>query len=349
MREEVFPQAEDISSNGEDWYLNRTLVVDAGQQPLRIDKFLFHKLERISRNRIQQAIKAGCIQVNGQEIKSNYKVRPGDEIAVFLPHPPSPGKLEPENIPLDIVYEDEYLVVLNKPAGMVVHPGVGNYSGTLVNALLYHFGRLPQPDGETPRPGLVHRLDKDTSGLMVVARDEYTLSHLARQFFERTVQRDYLALVWGTFDQPEGTISGHIGRHLRYRQKMDVFPEGDHGKHAVTHYRVLEDLGYVSLVKCRLETGRTHQIRVHMAWAGHPVFGDPVYGGNRIVKGTVYAKYKQFVENCLKILPRQALHARSLGFRHPVMKKDLLFKTEPPKDMREVLNRWRNYMTYLKD
>jgi 23S rRNA pseudouridine1911/1915/1917 synthase len=333
---------------------HQRIVCDPGQTPIRIDKFLFERLEKVSRNRVQNAISAGCILVHGKHIKANYKVKPGDEISLVLPSDPTQGQtLLPEALPLDIFYEDEHLMVINKPAGMVVHPGVGNYTGTLVNALLWHFQQrglaggngLPLMPGNTPdRPGLVHRIDKDTSGLMLIAKNDYAMTHLARQFFEHTIQREYLALVWGNIEEDKGTITGNIGRHERDRMLMTVFPDGDAGKHAVTHYEVLERLYYVTLVKCRLETGRTHQIRVHMKWVGHTLFNDERYGGDRILKGTIYAKYKQFVDNCFDIMPRQALHARSLGFVHPATEKPMFFETELPADFAGVLEKWRQYV-----
>jgi len=326
----------------EDLYEHHRFEVDKGQEPLRIDKYLMNRIEGISRNKLQNAAKAGSILVNGEAVKPNYKVRPQDVITIVLNVPPKDYWAEPENIPLDIIYEDAWLIVLNKPAGMVVHPAVGNYTGTLVNALLYHFKNLPS-GGDEMRPGLVHRIDKDTSGLMVVAKEEFAMMHLAKQFFNRTIKRNYSALVWGDFDADEGTIRGHIGRNLRYRKKMDVFPEGDHGKEAITHYKILERLGYVTLVDCRLETGRTHQIRVHMAYSGHPLFNDSTYGGDRIVKGTVYTKYKQFVENCFSIFPRHALHARTLGFIHPRTGKEMFFECPLPEDFQRLLEKWRHY------
>jgi 23S rRNA pseudouridine1911/1915/1917 synthase len=312
-----------------------------------------NRIEGISRNKLQHAARADSILVNGQPVKSNYKVRPRDVITIVLNVPPKDFWAQPENIPLDIIYEDDFVMVLNKPAGMVVHPAIGNYSGTLVNALLYHFqnsaaGKAQPPASKLPghdamRPGLVHRLDKDTSGLMVVAKEEFAMMHLAKQFFSRTIKRNYTALAWGDFEQDTGTITGHIGRNLRFRKKMDVFPEGDHGKEAVTHYSVMERLGYVTLVDCKLETGRTHQIRVHMAYAGHPLFNDATYGGDKIVKGTVYSKYKQFVENCFAIFPRHALHARTLGFIHPATGKEMFFECPLPDDFQQLLEKWRNY------
>lgn len=328
-------------------YEQHRFVADRGQEPLRIDKFLLNRLEGISRNKIQNAIRAESVLVNGHPVKSNYRVKPLDVITILLDSPPHELVSEPENIPLHIIYEDDHLVVINKQAGLVAHPAPGNYTGTLVNALLYHFNQLAR--GTSPiRPGLVHRLDKDTTGLMVIAKDEFTLMHLANQFFKRTIKRNYTALVWGDLPDEAGTISGHIGRNLRYRKIMDVFPEGEHGKEAVTHYRVIERFGYVTLVDVQLETGRTHQIRVHMAHIGHPLFNDATYGGDRIVKGTVYSKYKQFVQNCFTVLPRQALHARTLGFYHPVLQKELFFESPLPADFEALLDKWRNYVRVKK-
>jgi 23S rRNA pseudouridine1911/1915/1917 synthase len=309
---------------------------------------------------VQAAIDAGTVTVGGLLVKSNYKVKPGDHITIVLDHPPSEFEVAPEDIPLDIVFEDDALIVVNKPAGLVVHPGVGNWTGTLVNALMFHIGQLPkhQPHGPVHssdessqeeskptdlRPGLVHRLDKDTSGLMVIAKNEFALSHLAKQFFDRTIKRSYVALVWGDVENDEGRITGNVGRHLRHRQLMDVFPDNDHGKHAETSYRVLERFHYVTLVECRLKTGRTHQIRVHMKHLGHPVFNDEIYGGARIVSGTVHARYKQFVEKCFEILPRHALHAKTLGLIHPETKMPIEFDSELPTDMQAALEAWRAY------
>ncbi|HXH20330.1 MAG TPA: RluA family pseudouridine synthase [Chitinophagales bacterium] len=332
-------------------YEHHRFEVDKRQEPLRIDKYLLHRIEGISRNKLQNAARAGSILVDGKPVKSNYKVRPGDVITIVLSVPPRDFWAEPENIPLDIVFEDESLLVVNKPPGLVVHPAVGNFTGTLVNALLYHLKnnknwekRLPVPAATAEiRPGLVHRLDKDTSGLMVIAKEEYAMMHLAKQFFTRTIKRNYSALVWGDFNTDSGTIRGHIGRNLRDRKKMAVFPEGEHGKEAVTHYKVLERLGYVTLVDVRLETGRTHQIRVHMAHIGHPLFNDATYGGDRIVKGTVYSGYKQFVENCFALFPRHALHARTLGFVHPATGSEMFFECPLPDDFQKLLEKWRSY------
>ena len=312
-----------------------------GQKPLRIDKFLMNLIENATRNKIQQAAKDGHIWVNDAIVKQNYKVKPGDHIKVLFEHPPHEFLLTPEDIPLDIVYEDDALLVVNKPAGMVVHPGHGNYSGTLVNALLHHIKNLPVNSNQ--RPGLVHRIDKDTSGLLVIAKTEMAMVHLARQFYDKTSEREYVALVWGNVDEDSGTVEGHIGRNPKNRLQMQVFPEGDQGKEAITHYRVLERFGYVTLVACILETGRTHQIRVHMKYIGHTLFNDERYGGDRILKGTTFTKYKQFVENAFGLLPRQALHARTLGFTHPISGKKLRFSSEMPADMMACLEKWRAY------
>ena len=337
----------------DDLYIHEQIVVDRGQRPLRIDKFLMDKLDQISRNRLQNAIKASCVLVNEKEVKSNYKIKPDDVISLVLPRNPDDVEiLEPENIPLDIVYEDAELMVINKQPGLVVHPGVGNPKGTLVNALLYHFRdtELPVMQGNTAsRPGLVHRIDKDTSGLLVIAKTDYAMTHLARQFFYHTIEREYVALVWGEPEQEEGTIVGHIGRHPTLPKRFYVFPEGDQGKHAITHYSVIERLYYVSLVKCILETGRTHQIRVHMKYRGHTLFNDARYGGDKILKGTIFSKYKQFVENCFTILPRQALHARVLGFEHPTTGEKMRFVSDLPQDMAQVLDKWRNYVKSRKE
>lgn len=324
------------------------IVVDPNQSAVRIDKFLFGRLDRISRNRIQAAIKSGSILVRGHEIKPNYKVRPGDQITIILPRPPGEGgKLIPQKIPLDIRYEDDDVLIIHKPAGMVVHPGIGHYRGTLVNALAYYFGEreLPAMEGNyQDRLGLVHRIDKNTSGLLVVAKNEYALSHLAKQFYYHTIERTYQALVWGEPEPREGTISVNVGRHPHLRKQFTTFPEGEGGKWAVTHYKVLEPLYYVSLIQCNLETGRTHQIRVHMKHIGHPLFSDEKYGGDRICKGTIFSKYKMFVENTFSLLPRHALHAKSLGFVHPRTGKDMYFDSELPHDFEAALERWRTYL-----
>ncbi len=339
------PDIDDDDERDDDLYEHHRIIADKGQEPLRIDKFLMNRLEGASRNRIQQVATNDLLLVNGKPVKVNYKVKPGDEITIMLTTPQREFSLDPENIPLDVVYEDESLVVINKQPGLVVHPGSGNYTGTLVNALLYHFDNLPVKDNES-RPGLVHRIDKNTSGLMVIAKTETAMTQLAKQFFDHSIQRRYVALVWGDVVEEEGTIEGNIGRDLRYRKQMDVFPEGDHGKTAITHYKVLERFGYVTLVECRLETGRTHQIRVHMRYLGHPLFNDDTYGGDRIVKGTVYTKYKQFIDNCFKLCPRHALHAKLLGFVHPKTGQHMLFESPLPEDMEAVVEKWRTYFNH---
>ena len=316
-------------------------LASKGQDPLRVDKFLMNFIENATRNKIQQAAKDGHVWVNDEVVKSNYKVKAGDEVKVMFEHPPHEYLLIPEDIPLDIVYEDDVLLIVNKPAGMVVHPGHGNYSGTLINALIHHTDNLPVNSNE--RPGLVHRIDKDTSGLLVVAKTEAAMTHLAKQFFDKTSDREYIALVWGNVEEEEGTVEGHVGRNPKNRLQMHVFPEGEEGKEAVTHYKVLERLGYVTLVSCKLETGRTHQIRVHMKHIGHTLFNDERYGGDRILKGTTFTKYKQFVDNTFKLLPRQALHAKTLGFIHPVTGKKMSFDSEIPEDMVSAIEKWRHY------
>ncbi len=326
-----------------DLYEHFRFEADPGQKLLRIDKFLVNRIENVSRSRIQNAAAAGNILVNDAPVKSNYRVRPGDLVTIVMAHPPREVELIPEDIPVDVVYEDEHFIVVDKEAGMVVHPGHGNYTGTLVNALAWRFRDMPLFKSGELRPGLVHRIDKNTSGLLVVAKTELAMNHLARQFFERKTKRLYVAIVWGQPEPEEGTIEGNIGRHMKDRMRMDVFPDASHGKHAVTHYRVIEKLDYISLVECRLETGRTHQIRVHMEHIGHPLFNDERYGGDMILRGTTFSKYKQFVQNCFKILPRHALHARSLGFIHPSTGKELWFESELPVDMRQLLNKWRKY------
>lgn len=338
-------------------YEHYRVSADKGQAPLRIDKFLMNRIENATRSKIQQAAENGNVLVNDKPVKSNYKVKPFDVITVVFAHPPREIELIPQNIPIDIVYEDDDIIIVNKQSGMVVHPGYGNYKGTLVNALVYHFQQLPiSKSGATLnvsekskeqallRPGLVHRLDKNTTGIMVVAKSEIAMIKLAKDFFDRNLDRKYNALVWGDFEENEGTITGNIGRHLKDRKLMDVFPpESEFGKHAVTHYKVLERFGYVTLIECKLETGRTHQIRAHLQHIGHSLFNDDTYGGNRILKGTTFAKYKQFVENCFTLLPRQALHAKSLGFNHPVTGKYIHFDSELPEDMQAVLQKWRGY------
>lgn len=332
--------------NEEELFEHFNFVAAKGQKALRVDKFLMNLIENATRNKIQQAAKEGHIWVNNSIVKQNYKVKPGDEVKVLFKHPPHEFLLVPEDIPLDIIYEDDVLLVINKPAGMVVHPGHGNYSGTLINALLYHIEKLPMNSND--RPGLVHRIDKDTSGLLVVAKTELAMTHLARQFYDKTSEREYLALVWGNVEADEGSVEGNIGRNPKNRLQMQVFPEGEQGKEAVTHYRVLERLGYVTLLACTLETGRTHQIRVHMKHIGHTLFNDERYGGDRILKGTTFTKYKQFVENAFKILPRQALHARTLGFIHPVSGRMMRFSAELPEDMARCIDKWRDYAQHSR-
>lgn len=324
-------------------------TVDPGQSLLRIDKFLSNRINKISRSKIQAAAEAGNIRVNDVPVKANYTVKPNDEISIVMEYPKRELKIIPEEIPLDIVYEDDQLLVVNKPAGLVVHPGHGNYSGTLVNALAWYYKDLPLFKSTDPRPGLVHRIDKDTSGLLVIAKTEQAKGNLALQFFEKTTERKYHALVWGIPKEQSGTITGNIGRSLKNRQVFTVFPDEDFGKHAVTHYTVLRDIGYVSLVECRLETGRTHQIRVHMKHINHPLFNDANYGGDQILRGTTYSKYKQFVQNCFKIIPRQALHAKTLGFMHPVTGKKMLFDSELPEDMASVIEKWEKYISGRND
>lgn len=324
-----------------EFYEHFRIVVDKGQSLLRIDKFLMHKIENASRNKIQNAAKAGNILVNKKSVKSNYKVKPGDIISIVLTHPPREIEIIPENIPLDIRYEDENLLLVNKAAGMVVHPAYGNYSGTLLNALTYHIRKGREE--EDIFPYLSHRIDKDTSGILVVAKDELTQSRLAKLFFDHDVQRKYTALVWGDVKEDTGTITGNIARSQKDRKVFAVYPGEDHGRHAVTHYKVLKRYRYVTLLECTLETGRTHQIRVHFKHIGHPLFGDKTYGGDTILKGTTFSKYKQFIDNCFKILPRQALHATSLGFVHPITKKEIFYSSELPDDMNEVIMKWETY------
>ena len=337
----------DVSDGSENkLYEQYRFVADAGQTLLRIDKFLVCRITKLSRNRIQDAADAGFVMVNGKSVKSNYRVKPLDVVSVMVTKPPVDTDLIPENIPLNIVYEDADVLVVNKPAGMVVHPGHGNYTGTLVNALAWHFKENTKFETSDPRPGLVHRIDKNTSGLLVIAKNPEAKTHLGWQFFNKTTQRKYTALVWGTMDTESGTITGNIGRNLRDRLQMDVFPEGDQGKPAVTHYKLLERIGYVTLVECQLETGRTHQIRAHMKHIGHPLFNDERYGGHAILKGTTFTKYKQFVNNCFDICPRQALHARTLGFIHPVTGEEMIFECPLPEDMQLLIEKWRGYVAF---
>ncbi|MEX2484016.1 MAG: RluA family pseudouridine synthase [Brumimicrobium sp.] len=346
MTEEKTNDAIEDQNDREELYEHYNIVADKGQEVLRIDKFLLDRLPNTSRNKIQSAAKNGTIRVGGTPVKSNYKVKPNDEISIVLPYPVREIELIPENIPLEIHYEDDTVIVVNKPSNMVVHPGYGNYSGTLVNALVYHFEQLPTKANDYyGRPGLVHRLDKHTTGLMVIAKTEHALTHLAKQFYDRTTERRYNALVWGDVKEEAGTIEGNIGRSLKNRKVMTVFPEEDYGKHAVTHYKVLQRLGYVTLVECRLETGRTHQIRAHMKHIGHPLFNDLEYGGDKILKGTTFTKYKQFIDNNFALLDGQALHAKTLGFEHPKTKEYMRFDSELPEGFSSVLKRWESYLS----
>jgi 23S rRNA pseudouridine1911/1915/1917 synthase len=312
---------------------------------LRIDKFLTDRLMNASRTRIQNAANAGNILVNNNPVKPNYKIKPGDIVQVVLPTPPREVDLIPENIPLNIIYEDDDVLVVNKEPGMVVHPAHGNYTGTLVNALMWHFRDLPLFNTGESRPGLVHRLDKNTSGILVIAKNEYALNRLSKQFYDRTTDRRYNALIWGIPEPPEGTITGNVGRSIKDRKVMQVFKDETEGKTAITHYKVLENFGYISLIECKLETGRTHQIRVHFSHIKHPLFNDSEYGGDQIIKGTTFTKYQQFIKNCFKILPRQALHAKSLSFNHPVTGKRLSFDSDLPDDMVQVIEKWRKYIS----
>ncbi|MCC4229753.1 RluA family pseudouridine synthase [Zunongwangia profunda] len=335
--------------NDETLYEHHKFIAEKGQNPLRVDKYLMNYIEKATRNKIQKAAKDGNIYVNDVPVKQNYKVKAGDVVQVMFEHPPYEFLLTPENIPLDIVYEDDTLLVVNKPAGMVVHPGHGNYSGTLINALVYHFENLP--NNSSDRPGLVHRIDKDTSGLLVIAKTEHGMAHLSKQFFDKTSEREYIAIVWGNIEEDEGTVEGNIGRHPKNRLQNTVYEgeDAEKGKPAVTHFKVLERFGYVSLVACKLETGRTHQIRVHMKHIGHTLFNDERYGGEKILKGTTFTKYKQFVENCFKILPRQALHAKTLGFTHPKTGEWMSFNSDLPEDMLGAIEKWRNYAKNQKE
>ena len=343
--EEVKPQEESIDEENE-LYENHRIVVDKGQSLLRIDKFLMARLEDVSRNKIQNAAKADCILVNDKPIKPNYRVKPNDVISILLTSPPREIVIIPQDLPLTIVYEDNDVIIVNKNPGMVVHPGYGNYTGTLLNALMFHFQDQKSPTGEPVLPYLVHRIDKDTSGLLLVAKNEIAQTKLAKQFYDHTVDRKYHALVWGDFLEDSGTITGNIGRSLKDRKVMTVFPNGDYGKHAVTHHRVVERFGYITLVECQLETGRTHQIRAHMRWIGHPLFNDATYGGHLILKGNTTTKYKQYITNCFQMLPRQALHALSLGFTHPTTGKRMHFESELLKDMADVVEKWRKYTSF---
>lgn len=338
MNEENFDEQEEL-------FERETISCAKGQEPLRIDKFLMGRIEGATRNKIQQAIEAEHVLVNEKPVKSNYKIRPLDKIVIYQTYLPDVNEIVPENIPFRIIYEDEDVMVIDKEPGMVVHPGSGNPGGTLVNAVAWYLQQQNPRINETElsRFGLVHRIDKNTSGLLVMAKTPQAMTHLAKQFFDHTVHRRYVALVWGDLDEDEGTIVAHVGRHQRFRKIFDAYPEGEHGKEAITHYTVLERFNYVTFIECRLETGRTHQIRVHMKYIGHPLFNDETYGGDKIVKGTVFSKYKQFVENCFAICPRHALHAQQLGFIHPSTNEEMYFESPLPQDMQEVIEKWRKY------
>jgi 23S rRNA pseudouridine1911/1915/1917 synthase len=322
------------------------IVVDQGQALLRIDKFLMARLPNVTRTKIQDGIHNAFVRVNDQPVKPNYKIHPNDIVTISLPEPPRVKDVVPENIPLNIVFEDDHVLIINKPAGMVVHPAYQNWTGTVVNALAYHFRQLPQMPGNEGRPGLVHRIDKDTSGLLVIAKTERALTNLAKQFFDHSIERTYWAIVWGVPDPPQGTINVNVGRSLKDRRITVAFPEADHGRHAITHYKLLQDLRYVALVECRLETGRTHQIRAHMKHIGHTLFNDAMYGGDQVLKGTVFSKYKQFVDNCFKLIPRQALHAKTIGFIHPETKEKMRFDSELPEDFKNAIEKWEHYVKY---
>jgi 23S rRNA pseudouridine1911/1915/1917 synthase len=344
-----FEDQDELLSNEEtsdELYERFTIKVDKGQEPLRIDKFLTARIENATRNKVQKSIDSGLVLVNNKQVSSNYKIKATDEIIVYSNKEVHGEEIIPENIPLNIFYEDDDIMIINKPAGLVVHPGSGNYNGTLINGVAYYLQQKNKDITEEtlPRFGLVHRIDKNTSGLMVLAKTEKAVSSLAKQFFDHTVKRHYIALVWGDVEEDEGTIVAHVGRHKRFRKLFDAYPEGDYGKDAITHYKVLERFNYVTLVQCSLETGRTHQIRVHMQHIGHPLFNDDFYGGDRIVKGTVFTKYKQFVDNCFEICPRHALHAKTLGFIHPTSKEEVFFNSDLADDMQAVIEKWRRYV-----
>ncbi|MCK4677716.1 MAG: RluA family pseudouridine synthase [Bacteroidales bacterium] len=337
-----------IQDEHQELYEHFNIIADKRQSSVRVDKYLMSRIENASRNKIQQSAKAGNILVNDKPVKSNYKIKPGDQISIVMTYPPREVKIVPEDISFDIVYEDDDVVVINKAAGMVVHPAFGNYTGTLVNALTWYFQhQLTSEVAATPF--LAHRIDKNTSGTLLVAKNELAQTKLAKQFYDHTTDRKYIALVWGDLKEDDGTITGHIGRNPKDRKTMTVFPAGDHGKHAITHYKVKERFGYTTLVECILETGRTHQIRAHFKYIGHPLFNDADYGGDQILKGTTFSKYKQFILNCFKILPRQALHAQSIGFIHPSTNKPLHFSADLPDDMREVIEKWRRYVEQRKN
>ena len=345
---EDFEDEEVAANEPVEKHIEVEMEVDKGQEPLRIDKFIIIKIAGSTRNKVQKAIDDELVLINGLPVKANYKVRPLDKLTIYKYDVPYDTEIKPEDIPLDIVYEDDDVLVINKPFGFVVHPGHGNWTGTVINAVLFHFQKNKIDTEKLPRVGLVHRIDKDTTGLLVLGKTEKAVYHLAEQFKEHTVNRLYNALVWGDVNEDEGTIETYIGRHDRLRKIFTNYEEEHEGKHAITHYKVLERLNYVTLVECKLETGRTHQIRVHMKHIGHTLFNDKTYGGDRILKGTVFAKYKSFVENCFSILPRQALHAKTLGFIHPTSGKEMFFESELPKDMEDVLAKWRIYVKAKK-
>lgn len=344
--EEVKSVDDSVEEN--ELYENHRIVVDKGQSLLRIDKFLMTRLEGVSRNKLQNAAKADCILVNEKPIKPNYRVKPNDVISILLTSPPREIEIIPQELPLTVVYEDDDVIIVNKNPGMVVHPGYGNYTGTLLNALMFHFQGQKSKTGEQVIPYMVHRIDKDTSGLLLVAKNELAQTKLAKQFYDHTVDRKYHALVWGDFQEDSGTVIGHLGRSLKDRRVMTVFPDGDYGKHAVTHYKVVERFGYVTLIECQLETGRTHQIRAHMKYIKHPLFNDETYGGHLILKGNTTTKYKQYITNCFQMLPRQALHALILGFTHPTTGERMLFESQLPEDMGSVIEKWRKYTNFNK-
>ena len=343
QNEEEFDETE-MGEDGDELFEHHRIVADPKQSLIRVDKFLIDRLPNVSRNKLQNAIKEGFVKVNEQNVKPNHRVHPNDIVTVALPEPPRDTEVIPENIPLHIVFEDDDILVVNKPAGMVVHPAYQNWTGTLVNALTWHFQNLPTMPNNDGRPGLVHRIDKDTSGLLVIAKTEMAMTHLAKQFFDHSIERTYNALIWGVPEPNKGTVDVNLGRSLKDRRVTAAFPEGDFGKVAVTHYKVLEDLRYTSLIQCKLETGRTHQIRAHMKYIGHPIFNDSTYGGDKVLKGTVFSKYKQFVENCFHMIPRQALHALTLGFVHPSSGEKLFFQSELPEDFTNILEKWRSYL-----
>jgi 23S rRNA pseudouridine1911/1915/1917 synthase len=346
------PEQDDIneitdeqSEGTDELYERLTIIIDKGQEPLRLDKFLTARIENASRNKVQQAIESGRVLVNGKKVQANHKIKPGEEVVLYSDREVHSEEIVPENIPLNIVFEDDEILIINKPVGMVVHPASGNYTGTLVNGVAYHLLQQNKDltPTELPRYGLVHRIDKNTSGLMVLAKTSRAVASLAKQFFDHSMHRQYVALVWGDVKDDAGTVVAHVGRHKRFRKMFDAYPDGEYGKYAVTHYKVLERFGYVTMIQCELETGRTHQIRVHMQHIGHPLFNDELYGGDKIVKGTVFTKYRQFVENAFEICPRHALHAKTIGFIHPKSRQEVRFDSELPEDMIAVIEKWRDY------